>query len=467
MDEYIFAIFCPPTGVFDDLQNTNRLTDDVFLKLKECKINRIFGYGYDCRWETIFKTFELCDKYDIYFLPTLPSFEKYYGRKKNNGRKLFEELNEKELDELDKEFVEEISRCKKYKSFKGVFFQDECGYLSFDGIGHAKRVFDKFFKGYEFHTNTYSYTINEDLFWETNGDGGKKTGPFELKGDLEITFDNRFNYYDLFVSEYLKRAKQEFMSFDKYPFDGYWIGREPEYEMSVHIGFFELTDYYNYIKKKYGFKFYNYMQVGQWFSNKKKETFPEFSLQMHVNAAYGSEGFAFFPGCFPLDWIKSSEFEFARDKNCSLIDLNGETTIYYEWTKKLNTFFSSVSHILLNSSLIGVYIYGEYDNGFKKEELEKMYQGEALFKGDTPRYLKKEHDELQVKCSNSLQISKFNYEGKTIYYLVNLSTVYKNTFEISFLKKDYLAVKLDEKFEFIGDLSFTLDSGDGMLIIEK
>ena len=75
--EFIQAIFCAPTGKYDNLPYPSRLTDEVFKSLKEAGINRIFGFGYDIRKETQIKTLELCEKYGIKYLPTMECFGKY------------------------------------------------------------------------------------------------------------------------------------------------------------------------------------------------------------------------------------------------------------------------------------------------------------------------------------------------------------------------------------------------------
>ena len=89
MKEFINAIFCAPTGAYDELPYPSRLTDDVFLAIKEAGINRIFGFGYDIREETQLKTLALCEKYGIKYLPTMRSFGEYvdFGWKKISEEK--------------------------------------------------------------------------------------------------------------------------------------------------------------------------------------------------------------------------------------------------------------------------------------------------------------------------------------------------------------------------------------------
>ena len=142
--EFVQAIFCAPTGAYEDKPYPSRLTDDVFKALAEAGINRIFGFGYDGRKETIEKTFELCEKYGIFYFPTPASAEDYVRiLQGKNGEKTFNELTEAEKKELDGRFVKELEGYAKHRSFGGVFFSDEAGYLAAEGIASAKKVFDK------------------------------------------------------------------------------------------------------------------------------------------------------------------------------------------------------------------------------------------------------------------------------------------------------------------------------------
>lgn len=206
--QFVQAIFCAPTGDYKDKPYPSRLTDEVFLALSEAGINRIFGFGYDSRKETVEKTFELCEKYGIGYCPT-PVIQGAYTRvvPGEDGRKPFYEMTEQEIAELDKQFLAEVEPWAKHKAFAGIFFSDEAGYLAAEGIAHAKKVFDEYYGKYEFHTNFYSYSINEAIFWGgMSGDIPHKL-PFELTGDMAITFQNRFHFYDRLVDNLYSREK--------------------------------------------------------------------------------------------------------------------------------------------------------------------------------------------------------------------------------------------------------------------
>lgn len=463
--EFVQAIFCAPTGSYEDKPYPSRLTEEVFQALADAGINRIFGFGYDNREETIEKTFALCEKYGIRYLPT-PAIQGDYTRvvPGEDGRKPFYEMSEKEIAELDKRFLAQIELWAKHKAFGGIFFSDEAGYLAAEGIAHAKKVFDEYYGEYEFHSNFYSYSINDAIFW--GGMEGKipKELPFQLTGDMAITFENRFRFYDRLVENLYSREKFQFMSQDKYPFEAFW----PTVPTSVHMALFELNAYFNEKKKKYGCRFYNYMQVGQWFNASRPMTFAEMALQMHVTAAYGSDGFAYFPGVFPLDFAGSDSegFRYAEKGGSSLIDINGKPTIYCEWIRRLNRFFGRIEEDILSSELLGVTSYGIYQNGFTEEEIKNLPDNECIFRGKLPEMLQYKGD-LKITCENEVMVSTFIRNGKKRYYLINLSTTMENQIMLQLSEECYEMFTMEDQKLITDQYTFRLNPGCGAYIKER
>ncbi len=461
--QFVQAVFCAPTGAYEDKPYPSRLTDEVFQALADAGINRIFAFGYDSRIETIEKTFELCEKYGIRYYPT-PQAANDYVRilQGENGEKPFSELTEEEIVELDQKFVAEIEPMTKKAAFGGIFFSDEAGYLSFEGIAHAKQVFDQYFNDYEFHTNFYSYSINDAIFWGGMGGVAPEKLPFKLEGDMAITFENRFTYYDKLVEGLLSKASFEFVSQDKYPFECFW----PTVPTSVHVALFELNAYFNEKKKKYGNKFYNYMQVGQWFGGNRPMRFSEMALQMHVTAAYGSEGFAYFPGCFPLDFAGIESYASAENGGSSLIDINGNKTVFCDWLKELNSFFTGIEEDILSSTHLGVTAYGLYRNGFTEEAIKNFPDNECIFRGEIPKELQYESG-IMIDSDNEVLVSVFERAGKKRYYLVNLSTVCDCKLAVVLPKGQYRMYSLEGERTISNEVGLEISSGQGVYILEE
>lgn len=468
MKEFIQAIFCAPTGKYDDLPYPSRLTDEVFKALKEAGINRIFGFGYDIREETQLKTLELCEKYGIYYLPTMNSFGKYISLG-NGDEKAFKDLTEDEKTALDKEFIAEVAKYRNFPAFKGVFFGDEAGYLSFDGVARAKKVFDENYPDLEFHFNFFSYSINDDIFWYGMANSfAKKPNlekPFKLEGDLAVTFESRFNFYDKLVDGLTTKAKFGYLSQDKYPFESFW----ESVPTSVHVALFELNAYFAEKKKKLGCKFYNYMQAGQWAggTNRKHMTKGEIALQAHVTAAYGHEGFAYFPGCYPIDYTFDKSQEYSVNGAGGLIDIYGKKAEVYEEVKKLNAYFAEIADDILSSEFKGVWAYGEYYNGFTEDEIKNLPDNECIFRGELPTTCRYKDESVAVKSSNEVMVSAFERDGKKRYYLINISTTEKNETTAAFGKGEYVAVTDKGKIDFENKITINLGEGQGIYIIRK
>lgn len=460
--QFVQAAFCAPTGAYEDKGLPTRLTDEVFKALADAGINRLFGFGYDGRPETIASTFKLCEKYKIAYFPT-PSCAESYVRicEGKNGEVPFSKLSEEEIAELDEKFEKELLGFAEYPAFGGVFFSDEAGYLAAEGIAYAKKVFDRVCSDYEFHTNFYSYSIDDNIFW--GGMGGKHSNelPFELTGDMAIRFENRFNYYDCLVENLLSKADFEYTSQDKYPFEMFW----PEVPTSVHVALFELNAYFNEKKQKYNNKFYNYMQVGNWTADRREVTFAEMALQMHVTAAYGSEGFAYFPACYPVDYIGEPAGVKTRGSVGSMIDMDGHKTLYCSYIEILNRFFRRIEEDILDSTLLGVKAYGTYDNGFDKKDIENLPDNECIYCGELPEMLQYDGD-ISVDGTNQVLVATFEREDKRRYYFVNLSTIYRNDVSYVLPDGDYEIVTQEGTRHIDNEGSLLLNAGCGVYIKE-
>ncbi len=466
MKQFIKAIFCAPTGEYKEYNCPSRLTDEVFKKLKGVGINRIFGFGWDNREETKLKTLELCEKYDIGYFPVLDSFGAYIALG-SKEKKPFDDWNENEIQEADEKMIKEVKKYLPYKAFQGVFFGDEAGYLSLNGVAHAKKVFSENFPSLEFHFNFFSYSINEPIFW-----GGMELSrnpnleykkPFELDAEHQITFQNRFRFYDLLVEHLLNKTKFEFVSQDKYPFEPFW----KEIPTSVHVALFELNGFFAEKKKKYGFNFYNYLQAGQWAtgSNRKHMSEGEMLLQTNVTIGYGHEGYAYFPGCFPIDFVFAPEMDYAKNGASSLIDINGNEGEVYAFVKKEQEFVSLIEEDILSSEFLGVASYGEYRNGFLEEEINALPDNECIFRGQLPDFVLYKDSSLNVSCENEVMISSFVREGKKRYFITNLSSVFPNEVNIQLKKGEYLVIQGNEKNRFDGKIHLSLNPGEAAYLV--
>ena len=467
MEKLIRGIFCPPTGSYPQYKCPNRLTDEVFSSLKGVGINRLFGFGFDSRPETIKKTLELCEKYDIGYYPSLPSAGEYISLG-SDGHRSFAQLSDKEKEELDHRFIKEVRGFLNFPAFKGIFFSDEAGYLSLDGLAHAKKVFAREFPNLEFFFNFYSYSINDAIFW-----GGMELSrhpelpykpAFPLKGDVAIKFENRFRYYDVLVEKLLSQTSFEFVSQDKYPFEPFW----ESVPTSVHVALFELNAYFAEKKKKYHFSYFNYLQAGQWAvgSVRKKLTKGEMWLQANVTLGYGHQGFSYFPGCYPIDFVLDPAMNGKQYGEAGLIDINGKHGEIYPHIVELESFYKRIEKDLLQSEFLGVEARGEYQNGFDKEKIKTLPDNECIFIGKLPSFCKYKDPFIKTTSSNEIMISSFSLNKKRGYFITNLSSVYENEVDVVLEEGNYLLVQGETKEETGNHFHLVLLPGEAVYLKE-
>ena len=166
----------------------------------------------------------------------------------------------------------------------------------------------------------------------------------------------------------------------------------------------------------------------------------EVALQMHVTAAYGNEGFAWFPGCYPIDYTFDPAQKYAMEGACGLIDIYGRKGEIYGYVK------------------------GVYDNGFSEEEIKNLPDNECIFRGNLPEFYRYKDESISVKSSNGTMVSTFEKDGKPRWYAVNLSTVYKNTVELRLPEGEYEIFRKNEKINTNEKITLTLDEGEGIYI---
>ncbi len=466
--QFMAMAYCSPTGEYVG-EYPNRLTDEVFQALKDAGITHIIARGWDQRAETIKKAKELCAKYEIGYLAHLHTSEDYVRVCAKGDKKPWSERTTEEKEALDAQFVAEMQEMLAYNPnsvVKGVFFDDENGYLTFEAEVHAKEVFEKHFKGYEFHSNFVSYSMNDNLFWggylADNPKLADVKKPFPLDGKLKITFENRFHYYDKFVEGLLSKTQMDVISWDAYSFCDIW----KELPTCLHRNLFDLTAFFAHKAKEHGSQFINYMQVGNWENHSfRKLTFGEMALQMNVTMAYGGSGFGWFPAVFPIDFADLDKR--LTHGGCGFVDLAGKPTKYVDMAKQINQFYQPFLNDLLDSECLGVTAYGEYDNGFDKETAAKLPDSEAIFMGELPPMEQYRDERIAADCSNEIMVGTFEREGKRRYFVVNLSSVYGNEIHLRLPEGKYVVYEMENQTETDENVSLVLAMGCAAYIQEK
>lgn len=142
-------------------------------------------------------------------------------------------------------------------------------------------------------------------------------------------------------------------------------------------------------------------------------------IRWNVNTmlAYGAKGYNWFtliqPWYFALEG--DSEIEGMDFDRCGLIGANGEETRNYGTAKAINSFVSSIDHILMASTSVDVLVtgaYAQHETGISK----------AAYDGMT----------VSAEDNKGAIVGVFDYNGKKAYYVVNYNTDASQNITLSF-----------------------------------
>lgn len=471
--QFFRTVFVPPNDTLEEFNLPSRLTDEIFSKMEKSKINRLLGWGYDNRKSTIIKTLELCEKYHIGYYLQLPMCYEYMATKYCfTNRKPFNELTKEELKDLDNRMIAYINQYRGYKALAGVIFTDECGVLSYPGVIYAKEVFEKAFPDLEFYVNTIGWEMQEVGFWcgsyqQMNNQPKDEDKPFLLKDEYEVTFENRMNFYPIFINELYSKTHFKYLSFDDYPTTNRWNNVNQD---TWHISFFEDFSVLRGFADKYDMEMFTYVPVGSWFNDKRELKECEFDLVMHASLLYGCTGFGFFPGFYPVDFEIDNTGRYKNERNgrCGFFDINGNPSHFYSYLLNINKYFDNIENDYLNSQFVGIKGYGKYYNGLTKEEALAIPAGEGIYLGNLPKGYQMDNQHLNVISStNNVLISEFKRNNKKRFYIVNMASIFKNKINIELDNKEYILYRKSYSKKIKGKLNITLDEGEGIYLKQK
>ena len=460
-DRFFTAVYCPPyppKGKYP-----NRITEEVYQILKDVGIDHIFGhFEDDYGWNYVTDSMDICDKLGLTYYPRLRIYEQYLaitgGYHVKDGV-TYTSRSEEEKAAIGAEFLRQVGELSHHPCFGGIYFGDESAYGAIEGIAAAKNLFLENYPDKEFHYNNLNYCFSDvHLFGGENAEGYHV-----LTGDMECKSENRFNRYRFLIDKYVDTVQPEYLTTDFYPFGWAWR----HIPTSVHRGLYELNSIFaDYKKKSKGMKSYQYMQVGYWDDEVRLNTRAELALQMNITLAYGHEGFAFFPGVFPNDFLDEppTQWEYGKGGICGLVDAYGKATMYADFSKELLADLQAFAPIMLNSEFLGVATVGEYHNGFDGVDISVLPDNDALYTGWLPEWGCYEEALPQMDTNTQLFIGVFKQEnGKKAYFVVNNSTLIKANATLKLQGKNRMIQK-GVQSEQEGEISVCIPAGESILI---
>ena len=432
---FIISVYCGPQPPIEinGIKYPDRITEDQFLLLKDLGVTMVYGQCDIMNTETeeyAFRSLDICEKLGLdYLVKDLISREYCSLGEPMFGKYLFKDyrkLSEDERRELDIRFENSLNRYKNKKAFKGIIFVDEPGAEMFAGIARAKRVFDRVCKGKIFLVNHQHHCCDPAFYqfggWQIKKDENisdeykfvQDRTRFKYDGFFK---DNALSRYENFIEKYFDTVKSEIFSYDIYPFIEY------RGLYATNKALYELPQLAKKICDKYGLTYWNFLQCGgKWDGLAKVTNFAEVQLSVSVAMATGAKGLEIYTGCFPNDCLPKTKEE------SGVIDEFGRTTEQYDYYRAALCQAKAAEKYIDPAELKGIVVNGEYYDGNPSVEvLRDEYEMNDIYKGKLPvfsDYELKEYEELkEVISETQVIVSCFVRNGKSVFMVVNTSTV--------------------------------------------
>ncbi len=418
MEKYLVAIYCPPAK--PEHGQPNRITRRSYQLLKDVGVDHVFGYYEDKAGpEYLQMALQHAAEVGIAFYPRMEIFDHFCGI---TGSKMehyrdyptYTEMSQEEKEALHKKFLADIAVCADSPAFGGIYMGDERQHECFPGIGAAQKLFQEQYPDKQFMYNNLNYMTDNDFFEFS----GEPEDPQLVKA-LAPLEENRFNRYTYFIDLYLKHVGGEYISTDVYPFCPTW----KELPTAIHRNLYEVQSFFADIKCKTGRKPLVHIQVGNWDDAVRNVGKPEMALNFGVAAAYDCDGFVFFPGCWPNDWLVTQE-EFAKDGKSALLDVYSEPTRFYGYAKQLVAHFQTIAGYIHGAKWLGVETVGEFEGGFVNTDPDTLKWGSCIYRGGLPVNEKHRYTGSLPKISAEKQlfIGAFQ-DGRQSYLLLVNNTI--------------------------------------------
>ncbi len=459
--EFFAGIYCPPSC--GKAGYPNRITNEVFGLLAKAGIRQIYGYYDDEQgMDTVHKLLDLSAEHGMVYYPRLKVFDQFLGERGNEKFPLFTDMSKEKQEAVKKDFIDCIDAIKDHPAFGGIFISDERPLEAYEGMAVAREIFAKKYPNKEFHYNALNYFGDDKTMFYRNGDSSNRK--YMLTGELEYNSQNRFSRYRLYMNEYLDVCAGERISTDLYPFAPTW----KNVPTSIHRGGYEINYIMAEYRRKKSIPCYLCIQVGDWDKGRYIGR-PETALHMNLIMAYQLDGFIFFPGVYPNDWLGDEIMKGNENGINALLDAMGKPTEHYGYVQRLLEHAQSCADVLLNSEWNGVYTIGEFEGGFGDVDLDEVEWNECIYRGGLPEGELFEYcgTKPEIDTESQLFVGVFENTEDDVYFVVNNSIVKETTFVIK--TNGTWKLTIDGKcVEGSGDLKVTsLNAGESIMLEVK
>ena len=440
-DEMPIGAYCSPQQAFvkDGIKYPSMINYKTYKLIADLGINMVFGhdevFGLNEKDDKdVFKALDLCEKVGIHYLVNFAISFEYLGHgeksdilKEYPGFPDWKKLSAEEKDDLNNRFIKQLRRVKNKKAFAGIYFIDEAGIESFEGVKEAKKVFEKECPGKLFEIGVFPAQATPLQYrYGFNPKGMKSIDVVDETAWDKVNPNDHSKRYQYYIEKCMDIIEPEYLWWDAYPFLNY-----NDSESMVFQTLYWHEQFATWVADKYNAQSWPSLQVGGCWENCSAVRITDFAdTQLYVNLslAFGVKGITLFPVCHPNCWATDPIAD------VGVIDRKGNPTDRYWFYKYAFKQLKACQKYILKAKFKCALVSGEF-KGLLPEKMDKdieplVYQGElpALYNPvvDSFRELK------GLSATNQFFVGCFDYNGKSMFYVVNNSVVTAGNVELSF-----------------------------------
>lgn len=396
----IGAWVAPIPGNFTNLNNPDFINLEQYQQLSTSKINTIYAL-YEKAEVDLVKVLEALDY----------ASQVGVGYLVRDSRIILAE-NKEELLDIIKPYYQK-------PAFVGVLVMDEPGIIHFKKIGQVHQWFKELCPKDVFYVNLLPTYANTNQL--TNGAAGG-----------EASMDNV--NYELYISEYIKQVKPEFISYDFYALEGPFP--------SLKEGYFEQLSIIRKHALKNNIPYWNFVQCCSFNSNTRIPHKSELMWQVNTSICYGVKGIQYFTYFIPLE-IEAENFK------GSIIDKNGKPTTIYDDIIEINNFIGVIDEYIMPAEHLGIIPSEDIQTNFNSEDI---YTSAIITKFNGQNGLvgcfKKDNDLIFLLVNNSILLEEQN----------TFSLEFNKAYDFSIINQ---TIKETHKAKKV---TITINSGEAVLI---
>lgn len=274
----------------------------------------------------------------------------------------------------DATFNARLDHYRTYSSFAGVYGKDEPVIEQLDTVKAGADLI-----------RAYNAAKDANVIYYANM---LPNWPFPIFSEVP---NNAAVTYEMLLAAFCEKVQPEFLSFDRYPFEG---------EKGIKSGWFSNLALIRKYAQQHEIPFWGCVQTGGDFPDApyiRQNTEAEFYWCINTLLAYGCQGLTFFPG------VQPNAYNAATPGTVGLLDNSGEPTKYLGYATKISKQLNAAQKYIVNSVSQGVLAFGESPDTISSKNIPVLTEFREL---------------TGVTGSGAALVGCFDYRGKTMLNVV-------------------------------------------------